>query len=89
MIVKDIFQTSDKIREASVFGVPDPFHQEVVAAAIVLMDDIVEIDEEKLRRTVNSRLEHHKQLQHRILILDNLPRNSIGKVLKRELGMQI
>lgn len=53
------------------------------------MDDIAEIDVEKLRRTVNQGLEHHKQLKHRIIILPHLPRNSIGKVLKRELGMQI
>ena len=80
------FCQDSNVREAAVFGVPDPLHQDLVAAAVVLVDDSQNFDVDNLIESVNEQLDRHKQIRNGILVLSNLPRNSMGKVLRRELG---
>ena len=81
-----LLQFDTNILEATVFGVPDPSYQEIVAAAVVLMDDCKFFDEENLIETVNSMLDNHEQLRNGVMVLKKLPRNSVGKIVKNELG---
>lgn len=69
------------VAEAAVFGVPHVVLGQDVAAAVVLHEDA---GVRSLQSFVRERLAEHK-VPHRIFIVDALPRNESGKVMKREL----
>lgn len=67
--------------EAAVFGVPHPVLGEDVAAAVVVRSPTAE---RELQDAVRAHLAEHK-VPHRVVLLDRLPRNGSGKILKAEL----
>ncbi|MDP9386804.1 MAG: non-ribosomal peptide synthetase [Actinomycetota bacterium] len=67
--------------EAAVFGVPHPVLGEDVAAAVVVRSATTE---RELQDVVRARLVEHK-VPHRVVLVDRLPRNASGKVVKAEL----
>lgn len=69
------------IRDAAVFGVPDPIYGEAVAAALSVEDDL---DREALAAFCRERLAGYKVPKH-LLLLDALPRNSSDKIQKHVL----
>lgn len=71
------------IAEAAVFGVPDPKWVEMVAAAVVLRPG-ARASEEAIAARLRQRLAAYK-CPKRILILDRLPRNAAGKILRKAL----
>jgi len=71
--------THPDVREAAVLGLPHPVLGSVPAAAVVLRKPV-----DDLRAFAAARLARH-EIPARWLILDALPRNDAGKVLKRAL----
>lgn len=69
------------VREAAAFGVPHPTLDEYVAAAVVPGDGF---DRDAFTEYLGQRLGAAKAPK-RIVIVDALPRNELGKVLKRRL----
>ncbi|MEU8266771.1 class I adenylate-forming enzyme family protein [Sphaerisporangium sp. NPDC049002] len=67
--------------EAAVFGVPHPVMGSAVAAALVCRHDTTPVE---LRAFLTGRLANH-ELPTRWTVLPSLPKNTAGKVLKREL----
>ncbi|MGH9177202.1 MAG: AMP-binding protein [Acidimicrobiales bacterium] len=67
--------------DAAVFGVPHPVLGEDVAAAVVVR---APTSARELQDVVRARLAEHK-VPHRVFLVDGLPRNPSGKVLKAEL----
>ena len=66
--------------DAAVVGIPHPVLGEDVAAAVVVRSPT---SERELQDVVRARLaEHH--VPHRIVLVDRLPRNPSGKVVKAE-----
>ena len=76
----------DYIADAKVFGVPDDFWGETVAAAIVMKEGFT-FDEEKLRESLKTRLAKYKIPAH-FFVYDSFPSLPNGKVdsvnLKKE-----
>ncbi|HEV3328544.1 MAG TPA: 2-aminobenzoate-CoA ligase, partial [Acidimicrobiales bacterium] len=70
--------------EAAVFGIPDDFWGEVVAAAIVTRKGYAASEEDILAYCMDS-LAGYK-LPRRIIFVDALPKGSTGKVQKSELA---
>jgi len=70
------------VRECAVVGVADRQRGECVAAAVVRSNPA--LDEAQLRGWWKERLVHYQQPKF-VLFVDELPRNSLGKVLRREL----
>jgi len=75
------------IEDAAVLGVPDATYGEAVVAVIqprpgekLLEEDVIE--------HCRARLAGYKKPRH-VLFLEALPRNSLGKVVKRELRIRI
>jgi len=73
----------DGVAEAAVFGVPHPDFGEGVAAAVVLKPGAV-LGERAVLDALAERLARYKQPK-RVLFLDDLPRNAMGKVQKNRL----
>ncbi len=85
-VVERVINSCPGVRESAVFGVPDARKGERVVAAVV-RDDL-SLDEPRLREFWSERLVDY-QRPREIVFVDALPRNALGKVLRRELREQI
>ena len=72
------------VREAAVFGAPDPKWGETPVAALVLREGAT-TGAHELRDWINTRVGAKFQRVSRVELLDDFPRNVAGKTLKREL----
>jgi acyl-CoA synthetase (AMP-forming)/AMP-acid ligase II len=71
------------VSEAAVVGMPDPEFGQIAAAFIVARSNTT-LDPEEILAFCRKRLARHK-MPGRVVIVDQLPRNSTGKVIKGEL----
>lgn len=78
--IEEALREHPAVAECAVVGVPDPEWGERVAAAIVLREGDV-LDLSSLRAWAKELLATHK-LPSRLLVLNALPRNAVGKVMK-------
>jgi len=81
--VEDVLVAADGVIEAAVVGIPDERLGEVPWAFVVRGDDSV--SEEALVAWCRQRLTPYR-VPVRFVFIDRLPRNDVGKVLKRELA---
>ncbi len=86
--IEDALREHPAVADCAVVGVPDPEWGERVAAAIVLKEGLKEglndgdvLDLPSLRTWAKELLAAHK-VPSRLLVLDALPRNAMGKVMK-------
>jgi malonyl-CoA/methylmalonyl-CoA synthetase len=82
--IEEALREHPAVAECAVVGVPDAEWGERVAAAIVLKDALNggdALDLNSLRAWARELLAVHK-LPSRLLVLDALPRNAMGKVMK-------
>jgi malonyl-CoA/methylmalonyl-CoA synthetase len=78
--IEEALRGHPAVAECAVVGVPDPEWGECVAAAIVLNNGDA-LDLSSLRDWARELLAVHK-LPSRLLLLDALPRNAMGKIIK-------
>jgi acyl-CoA synthetase (AMP-forming)/AMP-acid ligase II len=81
--VEDVLVAADGVREAAVVGVPDERLGEVPWAFVVRADESV--SEDGLVAWCRERLTPYR-VPVRIMFVEQLPRNDVGKVVKRELA---
>ncbi len=80
--VEQVLYRHPAVREAAAFGVPDDHWGETVVAAVALASEPVTADE--LVTFCRERMAHFK-CPTRVEVVDELPRNATGKVLKTAL----
>lgn len=81
-MVEKVLNALDGVRESAVFGLPDHRRGEIVAAAVV--PDGEGLSERQVRAWCAERLVDYC-VPARVIFVEQLPRNTMGKVLKREL----
>lgn len=81
--VEDVLVAADGVREAAVVGVPDDRLGEVPWAFVVRAGE--RVTEEDLRAWCRERLTPYR-IPARFVFVDELPRNEVGKVVKRDLA---
>jgi fatty-acyl-CoA synthase len=80
-VVERVINDCPGVRESAVLGVPDARRGERVVAVVVRAGDL---DEARLRAWWDERLVDY-QRPRQVVFVDSLPRNAMGKVLRREL----
>jgi malonyl-CoA/methylmalonyl-CoA synthetase len=81
-VVERVVNECPGVKEAAVIGLPDERRGERVAAVVVRSDPA--LDESRLRTFWNERLvDYQRPLE--VVFVDALPRNAMGKVVRREL----
>ncbi|MCM2374601.1 AMP-binding protein [Aporhodopirellula aestuarii] len=82
--VEAVLQTAEGVAEVAVVGQPDALRGEVVKAFIVMQPD-AEWDEDALRAHCREHLSKHKQPQIFERCSEELPKNFLGKIIRRKL----
>ena len=83
--IENLLITHPKIQEAAVVGVnmPDDPGTDLPRAYIVA--DPKQISEDEVKEYVKQRLAPYKQLRGGVVFVTEIPKNAIGKLLRREL----
>ena len=80
--IEDVLLKNPEIKECAVVGIADNKWGEIVATAIVMRSDPVSIEE--IQTWCSGYLSDYK-IPRKISFVDNLPKNSMGKVTKPEI----
>jgi len=84
--VEEAIQANPKVLEVGVAGIPDPYRGETVKAWVVLKPGET-MTEEEVKEWCKERLAKYKVPTH-IEFRDELPKTTVGKILRRELVRQ-
>ena len=82
--IEEIIVQHPAVREAAVFGVPNEKWGETPLAAVILHRP-GEITEENLCSWINQRVDGKHQRVQAVLFMEDFPRSTAGKTLKREM----
>lgn len=80
-----VLQNHPKVAEVAVVGYPDEIMGEKACACVVLKDKNDPITLEEIVQFFNTKKIAKYKIPERLLILDSLPRNPVGKILKSTL----
>jgi len=86
--IEEALYKKPEVGECSVIGLPDKEYGERVTACIVLKQKGQQLDPVELKSFLKAHLTSFK-VPKDFIILDELPKGSTGKILKRELKKQI
>jgi malonyl-CoA/methylmalonyl-CoA synthetase len=81
-VVERVLGECPGVAQCAVIGIPDQDRGELVVAAVVRDDKA--LDEARINAWCSARLVHY-QRPRRIVFVESLPRNTLGKLLRREL----
>ncbi len=82
--IEEIVVQHPSVREAAVYGVPSDKWGEVPVAAVILTSPGC-VPPEELKQWINARVAARFQKVHDVVALDDFPRSTAGKTLKRVL----
>lgn len=82
--IEEIIVRHPAVQEAAVFGVPSEKWGETPLAAVILRQP-ADITAEMLRDWINERVDAKNQRVHAVVIVEDFPRSTAGKTLKRVL----
>ncbi|MFB0946808.1 MAG: acyl-CoA synthetase [Spirosomataceae bacterium] len=81
--IEEVLRTYPQINECAVVGLADEEWGELIAACLILFDDSSDIDLKALTKWLKEKVPSYK-IPRRYLIIEELPRNVMGKVTKQE-----
>jgi acyl-CoA synthetase (AMP-forming)/AMP-acid ligase II len=85
--VERAIESVSQVAAAAAVGMPDPKRGEAVAAFVELKGGAV-LTEEELIQALHEKIAHFK-IPKKVVFVTDLPRNSVGKILKRELKARL
>jgi len=85
-VIEEVLYKHEAVREAAVIGQPNRLHGEVPVAYITLKKGFQCLEKE-IRAFCFEHLGRH-EVPKKVHIIDELPKNAAGKIVKRELRKQ-
>lgn len=85
--LEEIIRDYPDVEEAGVIGIPHSSLGEAPKAFVVLKPG-AKIDCDKLMKYVKNKVAPYKQLVGGVSVVDSIPKNATGKILRRELKSQ-
>ncbi|KZS10135.1 4-coumarate--CoA ligase 3 [Daphnia magna] len=86
--LEDILTSHPAVAEAAVIGIPDEQAGELPRAYVVKKAGMDSVSEAEVAAYVNSKVSAHKQIKGGIQFCMAIPKNNMGKILRRELRSQ-
>ena len=84
--IEEVLREHDAVADVAVVGLPDETWGEIAVAAVIARPGrVAEIEGEQLRAWAKARIASYK-VPKRVVVLDEFPRNPVGKVIKPELA---
>ena len=74
--------------EAAVIGIPDEHSGELPRAFVVRKPGMESVSDAEIQAFVDAKVSSHKQLKGGIEFCTTIPKNNMGKILRRELRNQ-
>ncbi|HZE70990.1 MAG TPA: AMP-binding protein [Pyrinomonadaceae bacterium] len=82
--IEEIIVQHPAVREAAVFGIPSEKWGETPLAAVILRERGA-VGEDELRDWINERVDSKLQRVQAVVVMEDFPRSTAGKTLKREM----
>lgn len=82
--IEEVIRKYDAIHDCAVVGIPNEEWGEIIGAGLVLSRSKSEIDIPALKEWLSDKLPNYR-MPRKYLIVDDLPRNTLGKVTKKDL----
>eukprot|EP00095_Tigriopus_kingsejongensis_P007378 maker-scaffold37_size504123-snap-gene-4.16 protein:Tk07378 transcript:maker-scaffold37_size504123-snap-gene-4.16-mRNA-1 annotation:"luciferin 4-monooxygenase" len=82
MEIEEIIRKLPGVSEVAVFGKPDPISQELVTAVVVKSEGS-NVNEKTILDLVTQHVDDYKRIRGGVIFVPSLPRNSIGKIMRR------
>ena len=86
--IEEVIDVFDGVSASAVIGIPDEKNGEVPVAYIELEEDVETLDETGLKKYLKEHLANYK-IPKKIHVIQSLPKNATGKVLKRVLKQSL
>lgn len=86
--LEEILTTHPAIKEAAVIGVPDERSGELPRAYVVKKPGMESLSDADIHAFVDAKVSAHKRIKGGIEFCAAIPRNNMGKILRRELRVQ-
>ncbi len=80
--IEEIIVQHPAVREVAVFGIPSEKWGETPLATVILRESSA-VTEDELRDWINERVDSKLQRVHSVVIMEDFPRSTAGKTLKR------
>lgn len=85
--LEEILRDHPSVADAAVIGVPEPIQGEAPRAFIVKKQG-AEVTEKELQDFVAGKVAAYKQIKGGVQFIDAIPKNTTGKILRRELKLK-
>ena len=85
--LEEIIRDFPNVEDAAVIGVPHPSQGEAPRAYIVVKKG-TKVNREELQEYVKTKAAHYKQLKGGVAIVDSIPKNASGKIMRRSLKLE-
>jgi malonyl-CoA/methylmalonyl-CoA synthetase len=83
--IEEVLREHDAVADVAVVGLPDETWGEIAVAAVIPREGrALEVQGEALRDWAKTRIASYK-VPKRVVVIDDFPRNPVGKVVKPEL----
>lgn len=83
--IENVLFTHPEIKEAAVVGVSAPDDPGTDWPRAYVVADPQKVSADEVKEFVKARLSEYKQLRGGVVFVDEIPKNAIGKFLRREL----
>jgi len=84
MEIEDLIMKLSGVKDAAVFGKPEPSVQELVTAVVVKMEGSA-VSADDIVKEVDGKVDDHKKLRGGVIFVDKIPRNAQGKIIRRNI----